>query len=95
MDFVTLIGGLAAVCTTVSYFPQLKKCWETGETSDLSVGMFLTLLVGLSLWIVCGALRGDFVVTTANEVSVALLCGILYFKLREMFGKRCRKRIAA
>jgi len=30
-------GGVAALCTTVSYFPQLKKCWQTGETGDLSL----------------------------------------------------------
>ena len=31
MDFTTLIGLVAAFCTTVSYYPQLKKCWETGS----------------------------------------------------------------
>jgi hypothetical protein len=33
----TLIGAAAAFCTTVSYVPQLRKCWETGETGDLSL----------------------------------------------------------
>ena len=37
MDFTTAIGGAAAFCTTVSYVPQLKKCWETGEAGDLSL----------------------------------------------------------
>jgi MtN3 and saliva related transmembrane protein len=41
MDMATVIGGLAAFCTTVSYVPQLKKCWETGHAGDLSIKMFL------------------------------------------------------
>ncbi len=43
MDFTTLIGLLAAFCTTVSYYPQLKKCWATGSAGDLSLKMFITL----------------------------------------------------
>lgn len=31
MDFTTLVGLVAAFCTTVSYYPQLKKCWTTGS----------------------------------------------------------------
>jgi hypothetical protein len=28
----TLIDAAAAFCTTISYVPQLKKSWTTGET---------------------------------------------------------------
>ena len=35
MDITTLVGLLAAFCTTVSYYPQLKKCWKTGSAGDL------------------------------------------------------------
>jgi MtN3 and saliva related transmembrane protein len=84
MDWTTATGVLAALCTTVSYFPQLKKCWETGETGDLSVGMFLTLFAGLALWVVYGILRNDYVVIIANSVSLCFLAGILFFKLRNM-----------
>ena len=45
----TLIGGAAAFCTTVSYVPQLRKCWTTGETGDLSLKMLLLLVAGLLL----------------------------------------------
>jgi MtN3 and saliva related transmembrane protein len=83
MDFTTLIGLAAAFCTTVSYYPQLKKCWETGSAGDLSLKMFLTLAAGVALWIVYGFLKSDVVIIIANIVSLALLLGILYFKLRD------------
>jgi MtN3 and saliva related transmembrane protein len=86
MDFTTAIGLLAAICTTVSYFPQLKKCWQTGETGDLSLTMFATLATGIALWIVYGVLKADAVIILANAVSFLLLLGILYFKVRERLG---------
>jgi MtN3 and saliva related transmembrane protein len=84
MDLLTAVGGVAAFCTTVSYFPQLKKCWQTGHTGDLSLWMFLVLAAGVALWVVYGLLKSDFVIVVANSVSLVLLLAILYFKLREV-----------
>lgn len=83
MDTTTLIGFAAALCTTVSYFPQLQKCWKTGQTGDLSFKMFLTLALGVALWVVYGVRKSDFVIIASNAVSFCLLAGILYYKLRE------------
>ena len=83
MDFTTIVGLVAAFCTTVSYYPQLKKCWQTGSAGDLSLKMFLTLGAGVALWVVYGVLKSDVVIILANVVSLALLLGILYFKIRE------------
>jgi MtN3 and saliva related transmembrane protein len=84
MDLATIIGSLAAFCTTVSYFPQLKKCWETGHTGDLSVKMLSILAIGLATWVIYGFLRNDYVVIASNVVSLGLLSGILYFKMKEL-----------
>jgi MtN3 and saliva related transmembrane protein len=83
MDFTTMVGLVAAFCTTVSYYPQLKKCWETGSAGDLSLKMFLTLAAGVSLWVVYGFLKSDIVIVLANATSLALLVGILFFKMRK------------
>ena len=82
MTLTTVIGLLAASCTTVSYIPQLKKCWDTGSADDLSLKMFSVLAVGIALWVVYGVLQGDMVIVLANSVSLLFLAGILYFKLR-------------
>jgi two-component system, chemotaxis family, CheB/CheR fusion protein len=83
MEVVTAVGLVAAACTTLSYVPQLKKCWETGSAGDLSLRMFLTLATGVALWIGYGVMRGDWVIIAANTLSLALLSGILFFKLRK------------
>ena len=85
MNLTTVIGLLAAFCTTVSYIPQLKKCWDTGSADDLSLKMFSILAAGIALWIVYGIMQGDLVIVLANSVSFCFLMGILYFKLRENF----------
>jgi MtN3 and saliva related transmembrane protein len=62
MDLATIVGSLAAFCTTVSYLPQLKKCWETGHAGDLSFKMFSILAFGLATWVIYGFLVTDYVV---------------------------------
>jgi MtN3 and saliva related transmembrane protein len=82
MPYETLIGTASALCTTVSYFPQVKKSWMTGETGDISLKMLLLLASGLGLWMVYGFVKSDVVIVAANGVSVAMVAIILYFKLR-------------
>jgi MtN3 and saliva related transmembrane protein len=83
MDLTTIVGLVAALCTTVSYFPQLKKCWDTGSAGDLSLKMFSILAVGIAFWVCYGILKSDYVIVLANSISLCFLSGILYFKLRE------------
>jgi MtN3 and saliva related transmembrane protein len=90
-SFTTLIGFAAACCTTVSYIPQLKKCWDTGTAEDLSLKMLSILATGIALWVLYGILQGDWVIIIANSVSLSLLFALLYFKLSEMWGKRRKK----
>ncbi len=77
----TLTGAAAAICTTVSYIPQLKKAWVSGETGDLSLKMLLLLGAGLALWMAYGLMRADAVIIAANGISLTLLGVILYLKL--------------
>ena len=88
MSLVTLIGLVAAFCTTISYIPQLKKIWDTGETHDISRKMFLILAAGIALWVVYGVLKGDAVIILANSVSLAFLTAILFFKIRNVIRGR-------
>jgi len=83
MGISTLIGLVAAFCTTVSYYPQLRECWQTRTAGDLSLKMFITLATGVALWAVYGVLQGDFVIIIANVVSLCLISGILVVKIRE------------
>ena len=88
MSLVTVIGLVAAFCTTISYIPQIRKIWATGETHDISLKMFLILSTGIALWVVYGILQGDAVIILANSVSLAFLAAILFFKIRNVIRGR-------
>jgi MtN3 and saliva related transmembrane protein len=78
----TLIGLVAAVCTTGSFLPQVVRAWRTRSTRDVSAWMFALLVTGNTLWLVYGALIGDLPILIANLVTLGLVSTILALKLR-------------
>lgn len=82
MDFVQVIGLVAAFCTTISFLPQVIKTWRTGSAKDLSLGMFSFFCVGVALWLVYGILERDVPVIAANVLTLILASTLLFFKLR-------------
>ncbi|MCK1358506.1 SemiSWEET transporter [Bradyrhizobium sp. 199] len=79
---IKLIGFAAATCTTVAYAPQAIKVWKSRSTGDISLGMFLVMVLGLALWLVYGLLSGDAPLVVANAITIVLAGGILFMKLR-------------
>lgn len=78
------IGGCAALLTSLSYIPQVRKAWPRGSTSDLSLKMLIALTSGLLLWAVYGVLKSDWVIVTANGVGASLSASVLAFKIRDI-----------
>ena len=70
--------------TSLSYIPQVRKAWQRGSTSDLSLKMLRTLTAGLVLWIGYGLLRSDWVIVAANSVGASLSASVLAFKFRDL-----------
>jgi len=81
---VPWIGVCAAVLTSLSYIPQVRKAWPRGSTKDLSLHMLAVLTTGLSLWVIYGFLKGDWVIIIANCVGAALSGSVLAFKIRDI-----------
>jgi MtN3 and saliva related transmembrane protein len=77
----TLIGLMAATCTTIAFLPQVYKTWKARTAKDLSLGMFSIFAVGITLWFIYGVLINDLPVILANAVTLLLVCVLLYFKL--------------
>jgi MtN3 and saliva related transmembrane protein len=87
-NVIPWIGICAAALTSLSYIPQVQKAWPRGSTSDLSLKMLLALTAGLTLWIVYGFLKNDWVIAVANAVGAALSASVLLFKIRDLRSKR-------
>ena len=82
MDYISLVGYAAAICTTGAYIPQVLRVWRTRSTNDISLKMFLVLVTGLSLWLAFGILRNEMPIILANGTTLMLASTILVAKLR-------------
>jgi MtN3 and saliva related transmembrane protein len=79
---IKLLGFAAATCTTLAFAPQFLKVWKTRSTEDISLGMFLVLVLGLVLWLLYGLLSGDAPLVASNAVTLVLAGAILVMKLK-------------
>jgi MtN3 and saliva related transmembrane protein len=80
------IGSCAAVCTTVSFLPQLIRVWRRRSADDISLTMFLLFSFGVLCWLIYGIGIGSAPITVANAVTLGLALAILALKLR--YGQR-------
>jgi MtN3 and saliva related transmembrane protein len=79
---IKLLGFAAATCTTLAFAPQFLKVWKTRSTEDISLGMFLVLVLGVALWLLYGLLSGDAPLVASNAITLVLAGGILFMKLK-------------
>jgi MtN3 and saliva related transmembrane protein len=79
---VNLLGFAAGALTTFSFVPQVMKTWRTRRADDLSLGMLLLFLVGVTLWEIYGLSIGAMPVILANGVTMVLALAMVVLKLR-------------
>ena len=94
-SMTTLIGSVAATCTTLSFVPQLVKIHRQGGR-DLSDGMLGLYLLGLTLWLLYGVRINAAEVIGANIVAGAMVIAAVVMKHRRgatvAAGERKRMR---
>jgi len=81
-DLVFLIGISATVFSLWSTVPQIRKSLRTRKTDDVSKWLIISLITGLSLWVLYGILKGDMIITIANTIGVTLNIILLALKLK-------------
>jgi MtN3 and saliva related transmembrane protein len=81
MNLVTIIGTIAALCSTVSFAPQAWKIIRTRETKDISTGMYLFTVTGFAAWTTYGVLLMQWPLIAANGICFVLSGFILTMKL--------------
>ena len=91
-----VVGTVAALCTTLSFLPQLAKVRRQGG-GDLSYTMLVMYLIGQGLWLVYGLLNSAGAVIGANVASIILVSAVAFVKAtgsRAAAGAARRLRIA-
>jgi 5'(3')-deoxyribonucleotidase/uncharacterized protein with PQ loop repeat len=98
-QWITFVGTVAALCTTVAFVPQIVRVRRQGGR-DLSYGMLAFYLAGVLLWLAYGLMIGARAVVLANVAATVLVSLTLLLKCTTQpsggaaFGTTRRKRIA-
>jgi len=82
MAFTTIIGIIAAICTTISFLPQTIKTIKTKQTKDLSFMMYSIFVFGVFMWLVYGIIINDFPLMLANIITFILAGTVLVLKIK-------------
>lgn len=80
--WIDLLGYAAASLTTASFVPQAWLSFRTGDVSGISLGMYASFTVGVSLWLAYGVALGAWPIVVANAITLLLALAILAMKLR-------------
>jgi MtN3 and saliva related transmembrane protein len=91
MTPVVILGGLAAIASTVSFTPQAIKIIRTRQTKDISLGMYVITVTGFALWCAYGVLLGQWPLIASNSICLLLSGFILVMKL---LSPRAKAKVA-
>lgn len=82
MDYIEILGLVAAVVTTSCFIPQVYKISKEKSTKDISLLMYVIMAIGLSLWLIYGISIKSTPVTLANGITLVLVLWIVALKLK-------------
>jgi MtN3 and saliva related transmembrane protein len=82
LELVDIVGTAAALCSMVSFTPQIVKIWRERDASSVSLRMYVVTVTGFCLWTAYGVLIRSWPVIGANAVCLMLSATILALKWR-------------
>lgn len=82
MDYITIIGLTAGALTSTSFFPQVLQIYRTKQTKDLSLPMFIILIIGIFLWLIYGILSKTLPVVMSNTIAFVFCSYIVIMKIK-------------
>lgn len=82
MNYFEIIGFLAAILTTVAFFPQVVKVYKTKETKSISLSMYIVFTLGILLWLIYGVYLYSLPMIFANAITLFSSIYILFMKIK-------------
>lgn len=77
LDWPAVVGGLAAICSTLSFAPQAWKIIRTRDTGSISRKMYILTVTGFALWSFYGLMIGKWPIVASNLICLGLAAFIL------------------
>jgi len=88
VDWATVVGSVAAVCTTGAFVPQVVRVWRLKSAGHLSLPTFVLFSFGVAVWLAYGVLIDSLPVILANAATLGLSLALVFFKVRYDRGER-------
>jgi len=82
MELIDIIGFIAGICTATSLLPQLVTTLKQKKAQEVSLFMFIVLLMGNALWIWFGVAKSELPIILTNSFSLLLNIIMLVLKYK-------------
>lgn len=82
IDHPTMLGSLAAACTTLSFLPQVLHTIRTKDTAGISLAMYVLFVFGILCWLIYGLISHDLPLMLGNGITLVLSSIVLLMKLK-------------
>ncbi|MGL5572408.1 SemiSWEET transporter, partial [Cetobacterium sp.] len=79
-----IIGIIAAILTTIAFFPQVIQVIKSKDTKSISLTMYILFVTGVLLWVLYGFYLNDLPIIIANSIVAVASTIILCYKIREI-----------
>lgn len=83
LTYIDAIGILAGFLIVCSFIPQLVIIIKNRRAKDISITMYIVLLIAQILWMVYGILKHDFQVIVTNAatslLTILIIGSSIYF----------------
>jgi MtN3 and saliva related transmembrane protein len=76
------VSAIAATLTTAAFVPQAVHIIRYKETKAISLVMYVAFASGVALWLLFGALIGNWPIVVSNAITLMLTLAIVGMKLR-------------
>jgi MtN3 and saliva related transmembrane protein len=82
MSIEILVSAVAATLTTAAFVPQAMHIIRYKETRAISLLMYVSFATGVALWLVFGAMIGNWPIMVSNAITLMLALAIIAMKLK-------------
>ncbi|MGL4632933.1 MAG: SemiSWEET transporter [Cetobacterium sp.] len=79
-----IIGIIAAILTTIAFFPQVIQVIKSKDTKSISLTMYILFVTGVLLWVLYGFYLNDLPIIIANSIVAVASTIILCYKIKEI-----------
>lgn len=79
-----MVGYFAGFLTAIAQFPQAYKVIKTGDTRSISLGMYLTMTIGIFFWCIYGVFLENTPMILTNGICLIPSIYILIITIRNL-----------